>query len=118
MSTKTRNIIGWILTIILVLAFAMAGAVKLSGQAEMMQNFEKWGLPIMAMYLIGVAEILGAIGMLIPKTRFLAVLGLIGLMLGAIGTHILNNEQFFPPLILLLLLAALAWIRKPLKSTV
>jgi uncharacterized membrane protein len=116
MSKKTKNIIGWILTVILALAFLMDGGVKLSGQAEMVQNFEKWGLPLTSMYLIGTAEIVGAIGMLIPKTRFLAVLGLMGLMLGAIGTHILNNEQFIPPLVLLILLGALGWIRKPLKS--
>jgi uncharacterized membrane protein len=116
MNTKTKNIIGWILAVILALAFLGAGGTKLSAQAEMVQNFEKWGLPTMAMYLIGVAEILGAIGMLIPKTRFLAVLGLMGLMLGAIGTHILNGEAFIPPLVLLILLGALAWIRKPLKN--
>ncbi|SMG48010.1 DoxX-like family protein [Marivirga sericea] len=116
MNSKTKNIIGWILAVVLALAFVMAGGVKLSGQAEMIQNFEKWGLPIRAMYLIGGAEILGAIGILIPKTRFLAVLGLLGLMLGAIGTHLLNGEAFIPPLVLLILLGALTWIRKPLNS--
>jgi|AntRauTorckE5430_2_1112549.scaffolds.fasta_scaffold35207_2 uncharacterized membrane protein len=116
MNSKTKNIIGWVLTGLLALAFLMAGAAKLSGQAEMLQSFEKWGLPSIAMYLIGFAEVLGAVGLFIPKTRFLAVLGLMVLMIGAIGTHLLNGEQFIPPLVLLILLSALGWLRKPIKS--
>jgi len=116
MSSKTKNIIGWLLSIILGLAFIMAGGTKLSGQAEMVQNFQKWGLSMTIMYFIGVAEILGAIGLFIPRTRFLAVLGLMAVMIGAIGTHVLNGEQFIPPLVLLILLSALAWIRKPISN--
>jgi uncharacterized membrane protein len=116
MNQKTKNIIGWVLSVILGLAFLMAGGTKLSGQAEMVQNFEKWGLSVTIMYFIGVAEVLGAIGLFVPRTRFLAVLGLMAVMIGAIGTHVLNGEQFIPPLVLLILLSALAWIKKPISK--
>jgi uncharacterized membrane protein len=116
MNSKMKNITGWVLAVILGLAFLMAGSFKLSGQAEMVQNFEKWGLPVTVMYLIGVAEVLGGIGLFIVKMRFLAVLGLMALMIGAIGTHLLNGEQFVSPLVLLILLGVLGWIRKPTKK--
>lgn len=115
MNNKTQNIIGWVLTILLGLAFIMAGSTKLSGQAEMVQSFENWALPAVAMYLIGAAEVLGAIALFIPGLRFLAILGLMALMIGAIVTHLVNGEQFVPPLVLLVLLGALSWIRKPIK---
>lgn len=116
MKMTTKHITGWALAVILALAFLMAGGTKLSGQAEMVENFDKWGLSSTAMYLIGLAEILGAIGLLVPRTRFLAALGLMALMLGAIGTHLLNTETFVPPLVLLLLLSLLAWVRKPIQK--
>jgi len=116
MSIKTKNTIGWVLAVLLALAFLMAGGGKLSGQEEMIQNFEKWGLSVTMMYAIGVAEILGAIGLLVKPTRFLAALGLMALMAGAIGTHLLNAEQFIPPLVLLILLGVLGWLRKPISN--
>ena len=112
MNNKTKNIIGWIITGLLVLAFLMAGGVKLSGQEEMVQNFDKWGYPIVFMYVIGLFEILGAIGLLVKNFRIFSAIGLILLMLGAIGTHLINGEAFFAPLILLLLLVLLAAILK------
>lgn len=44
------------------------------------------------MRLIGGLELLGGIGLLIPQTRKLAALGLVGLMIGAIGSHIRAPE--------------------------
>lgn len=109
---KTKKIISLVISGLLGLAFILAGFAKLSGQEEMVVNYEKWGLPIILMYFVGLSEILGAIGLFIKKTRLLAIGGLSILMLGAIGTHVVNGEPFFPPLVLLLLMASLFWVNK------
>jgi len=109
---KTKNIIGWAIAVLLSLAFLMTGISKLTGQEEMVLNFEKWGFPLAFMYFVGASEIAGAIGLLITKFRGLASIGLVLLMMGAIGTHILNSEAFIPPLVLLLLTGTLIWLRK------
>lgn len=112
MNDKTKNITGWIVTGLLGLAFLMAGMVKISGQDEMIQNFDKWGFPVAFMYFIGISELLGAIGLFVKITRIYAAFGLIAVMLGAIGTHIVAGENFFVPLILLILVGVLVFIRK------
>lgn len=109
---KTKNIIGWVIAVLLSLAFLMTGISKLTGQEVLVQNFQKWGFPLAFMYFVGASEIAGAIGLLIKKFRGLAAIGLVLLMMGAIGTHILNSEAFVPSLVLLLLTGTLLWVRK------
>lgn len=92
MNPKTRNIFAWIITILLAAAFGMAGAYKLMGSEEMIQNFERWGLPTFTMYIVGILELLCVIGLFIPKTRMLAAYGIIVLMTGAAAIHLMNNE--------------------------
>ena len=63
------------------------------------------------MKTIGGLELLGGIGLLLPQTRKLAALGLVGLMLGAIVTHFRVPETMgmlpMPILTTVALLAAL-----------
>ncbi|MGI9627115.1 MAG: DoxX family protein [Longimicrobiales bacterium] len=44
------------------------------------------------MRMIGFLELLGGVGLLIPQTRKLAAFGLVGLMLGAIMSHVRAPE--------------------------
>lgn len=114
MKTKTKNITGWVITGLLALAFIMAGATKLMGQEMHLQNFERWGIPIAFMYIIGALEALGVVGLFIKKWRVLAGLGLAGLMLGGIGAHLVNNEAAMigAPIVLMVLSVVVVWIRK------
>ena len=83
---------------LLSLLFLMAGGSKVTGSAEMIQTFERFGLPIALMYFIGVCEMAGAVGLWLNVTvvlpwslRRLAALGLAIIMVGAITMHILND---------------------------
>ena len=49
---------------------------------------EMFLLPAGFMKLVGALELAGGVGLLLPRTRKLAALGLVGLMIGAVGTHI------------------------------
>ncbi|MEQ8706898.1 MAG: DoxX family protein [Phaeodactylibacter sp.] len=109
---KTKNILAWIIAVLLSLAFLMAGITKITGQAEMVLNFERWGISKNMMYFIGLCEIAAAVGMYLKKWRALAAIGLALLLLGAIGTHIRVGEPFIPPLVLLILSGLLVWLRK------
>ena len=68
--------------------------------------FARWGYPPLFMTFTGVLEVAGAIGLLLPRLSALASACLLGLMLGAIGTHILHQE--WPMLALAMAITALA----------
>ena len=69
-------------------------AGKLAHDAEMREFFTASGYPVRMMYAVMVAEILGAVGLLVPPTRVFAGVGLSVLLLGAIGTHARNGDPF------------------------
>ena len=87
MPANVRNIIAWILQIILGLLFIKSGFDKLSALDKTTQMFGGMGLPGWFAAFIGGAELLGGTGLLIPRTVRLAALGLITIMVGAIVMH-------------------------------
>ena len=109
-----KPIATWGLTGLLALVFIAAGVFKLMGVEQTVQPCERMGMPS-ASYLVGALEIAAAIGLFIPKLRFLAALGLGATMVGAFGYHLtLDPEQaVLPSLVLLTLCAVMAGIRRP-----
>ncbi|HEX6557313.1 MAG TPA: DoxX family protein [Ktedonobacteraceae bacterium] len=109
------NIVLWVVQILLALAFAMAGIMKATQPFEKLSERMKWakdvGLP--GVRLIGVLEILGAIGLILPAITGIlpwltpvAAIGLVLTMIGAMITHGRRGE--FPNMgfnLVLLLLA-------------
>jgi uncharacterized membrane protein YphA (DoxX/SURF4 family) len=65
-------------------------------------RFAGWGYPAGMAAVVGVLEILGGLGVLVPKVRRPAAWLLIALMLRAAGTHALTAEfaRVLPPLVL------------------
>ena len=94
----------WACAIFLAVAFVFVGISKLDGPSAMRwaERFAHWGYPEDAQYVVGVFEILGGLGVLIPKWRRVAGATLIGLMIGALCTHLVNAEflRVIPPLVL------------------
>ena len=103
----------WILAILLGAAFLLAGISKLTGAATPM--FAGWGYPAWFAVLIGILEVAGAFGLLFPRTTRPAVLGLGVIMVGALGTHLVNGEplESIRPVIFGALLGLLWWLRTP-----
>ena len=100
-ASRGRVIAAWVLIVALAVLFMLAAVGKLTGAATPM--FEGWGYPAWFALLIGVAELAGAIGLLIPRTTRWAAVGLGLIMLGAVFTHLTNGEgaQVLRPLIFL-----------------
>jgi len=90
--------------IFLAVAFVAVGASKLGGGSAVRwtERFEQWGYPANAQYIVAALEILGGIGVLIPRWRRGASLILGVLMLGALCTHLMSGEfsRIIPPLVL------------------
>jgi putative oxidoreductase len=103
----------WACAIFLAVVFGFAGISKLDGPSSLRwsERFVHWGYPAYAHYIVGVLEILGGLGVLLPRWRRAAAAILIVLMAGAASTHALNAEftRLIPPLVL----AGLAlWCRR------
>ena len=111
-SAQVRHVISWILVVLLAAAYGIAALGKLSGAAT--QMFADWGYQAWFATLIGVLELAGALGLLIPKTTRYAILGLTGIMLGAAYTHLANGEgmQVLRPAIFLVVLWVVWWLRR------
>ena len=104
--------IGWrILAALLGLVFLLAGSAKLTAQEEMVEAFTHFGMPIWFMYFIGAAEVAGAIGLQIPKVSTPAAVGLLLVMVGGLGSHLLFDppQRAIPALVLGVLLGLLIW---------
>lgn len=100
---------------LLTLAFVLSGATKLAGAEMYVTNFTKWGYPIWFMYLTGLIEVVCAVLLWPRQTRLIGALGLVATMVGAILTHLLNQEaaMIAAPVVLLVLAAIVAWINRP-----
>ncbi len=109
--SKVRKISGWVLAVLMAAAFFVAGLGKLTGSATEM--FEGWGYAPWFATLIGVLEMAGAIGLLIPRLARLAIMGLTGIMIGAAYTHYASDEMadILRPVIFTAVLWVLCFLR-------
>src|SRR5436190_3287231 len=94
----------WALAILLAVVFVRTGISKLGGPSASgwAGRLAHWGYPPYARYVIGALEILGGLGVLIPRCRRSAAVILAALMLGALATHAVYREypRLLPPLVL------------------
>ena len=82
-----RNVIAWVLQLILAVLFIKSGFDKLSHFDGTAKFFGGIGLPGWMAYVIGGAELLGGIGLLVPRTVRPAAIGLLLVMVGALVMH-------------------------------
>ena len=111
-SSADLNIPLWALQILTAVAFLMAGYGKLSGQPEMVEQFAKIGFGQWFRYVVGSIEVSAAIALLIPSAAVFGALLLIPTMIGAIATNLFLGQSVIPPLVLLLVASAVAWVRR------
>ncbi|MEU9334791.1 DoxX family protein [Streptomyces sp. NPDC048290] len=103
------------LQILLALFFAIGSALpKLIGHSAAVETFEQMGWGSAGMYAIGVLELAGAIGLVVPVLQAAAALGLSALMVGAFVVQLteFHGENAATPLILIVPLALIAWVRR------
>ena len=106
-------------TILLTLAFLLSGVMKLTGAEQARQAFEGFGYPTFFMYIVGICEVAGAIGLWLRRFSYTAKVCLIILMAGAAASHLVFDSitEAMAPIILIVLIAVtLVLHRKELSS--
>lgn len=105
----------WVVQILLALAFLMAGFAKMTQPIEKLAQRMGYvnDFPPIVIRLIGAAEVLASIGLvlpaltgIVPTLTPLAASGLVLVMLGAMATHFRRKE--YPGIAINLVLLALA----------
>lgn len=115
-TSRGMNITLWVLQGILALGFALSGFQKLNGSPQVVAIFEAMGTAGWMPYVIGGLEILGAIGLLIPRLSGTAASAFVALMIGAVVSHLVWGGFPAPAVMLLILSAVVAYGRRSTVS--
>ena len=112
-NAKIVNVLLWVLQIAAAGMFLMVGFLKLSGNAQLVGLFQAIGLGQWFRYLTGTLEVVGAFLLLIPRTSGLGALMLVGVMTGAVMTHLfIVGGSPLTAIILLVVTGVVAWGRR------
>lgn len=105
----------WTLSIILAGVFLLTGVPKLLGMESVaLQAAAMKGFPEPMRIIVGIVEVVGAIGLLIPTVSAFAALVLAVIMVPATLTQYASGEGgVWVPIVLLVLLLIVAWRRNP-----
>ena len=87
MTTKTKNIINWVLAGLVAFIFIGSGVNKLMGSAEALKMAQDFGISASAFSILGTIELIAVALFLYPRTGILGTLLLVAYMGGAIATH-------------------------------
>ena len=110
---KIINVGLWILQIGAAGMFLMVGFLKLSGDPQMVGLFDAIGVGQWFRYVTGSLEVMGAVLLLVPRLSGLGALLLVGVMLGAVPTHLfVVGGSPLPAIILLIVTGVVAWGRR------
>ena len=81
--SQWRNITLWMLRVLVAFIFLAAAAMKLSAQPMMVAEFQKVGLGQWFRYAVGLAELAGGAGVLLPRTTWVGAALLLLVDVGA-----------------------------------
>lgn len=111
--TRPLTIALWVVQIVCAAAFLAAAAAKLTGQPMMVDVFARLGLGQGFRYVTAIVEVIGGIGLLVPRFAGRAALLLAVTMAFALLAHLtVLGGNPGPAIVLLVLTAAIAWLRR------
>lgn len=85
---KTRIVLSWVLQLIIAAILAQTLFFKFSGAEESKYIFMTLGAEPWGRVAVGIAELVAVVLLLVPRTVTLGALLSLGLMAGAIGSHV------------------------------
>jgi len=102
------------LQVVLAALYVFSGLGKVSLEATVVAGFTAMGIGPAGTVTIGVLELLGAVGLLIPRLAGLAATAFVALMIGAvvITAATLGGGMVLVPAVVLVLVAVVAWARR------
>jgi hypothetical protein len=113
MTTKTKNIINWVLAGLVGFIFIGSAIGKLMANAEALKMAEGFGLDANSYMLLGIVEIIAIILFLIPRTAIIGTLLLVAYMGGAIATHLEHAQPVMAPIAIAAFVWIVAFVRIP-----
>lgn len=112
--SKGLSVTCWVLQGLAAFAFLAAGGSKLAAAPAMVEMFAKLGAGQWFRYLTGSLEVIGAVGLLVPRAAFYGAVLLAAVMIGAVVTHLaVLGGSPVPALVLLAIVGTVAWLRRP-----
>jgi len=111
---KTCQIVGWVILVLVSGVMLLAGSGKVFGFApeEVVKGLEESRLSDQIM-LIGIAEMVSAILLLVPRTWSIGILLTSAFWGGAIVSHMTKNDSYLVPAVLLAMTWAGTFLRSP-----
>ena len=111
--SKPVHLLLWVFQLVLAAIFLVLGAEKMAGAPPMVAVFSKVGLGQLLRYLTGGLEMMGAIGLLVPKLAGAGAAVLSLVLVGAIIADLtVMRDVVVQPVILLLFTGIIAWMRR------
>lgn len=106
MSSKTQQIVGWVLAGLVAALFLFSASGKLTGNPDAVKMAGSWGIDASSLKTLGLVELVAALLFLYPRTGVLGTLLLAAYMGGAIATHFQHGESLVAPCVI----QAFIWI--------
>ena len=102
------------LQVLLALVYVASGLGKVTLEATVVAGFTAMGIGPGLTVTIGVLEMLGAVGLLVPRIAGLAATAFVALMVGAVGitAATIGVGMILVPAVVLVLVAVVAWARR------
>ncbi|MXV16624.1 DoxX family protein [Hufsiella ginkgonis] len=97
MTSKTKNILGWVLSGLAALLLAASATDKISGSSHALQIASLISLTGGTYRVLGIIELLSVILFLYPRTGILGTLLLSSYLGGAIATHLQHQQDVLFP---------------------
>jgi putative oxidoreductase len=102
----------WTLQVVLAVFLVAVAVPKLAGADRATETFDDIGWGQWVRVAIGLAEVAGAVGLLIPRLAAVAAVALSALMVGATATNVFILEDGPATITTVLLLAAFCFIAR------
>ncbi len=106
MTSKTKNIINWVLAGLVGFIFIGSGANKLMGSEEALKMAQDSGISASEFTTLGVVELIAVLLFIYPRTGILGTLLLVAYMGGAIATNLEHGQSIVAPVVI----SAFVWI--------
>ena len=116
---KRDKIIYWISTGLVAAGMLLSAGMYLTGNPELLRNFQLLQLPLYFVGLLGFAKLIGAIVLIAPvweRLKEWSYAGFAFVFIGAVWIHVVTGTPWVAPLIFLLILVVSYYFRSRLKT--
>ncbi len=113
MKTKTKNIIGWVLSGLIGLMLCASALDKILSSEHAVQMASSFGLTAGSYSILGIIEVISVLLFLYPRTAGFGLLLLSSYLGGAIATHLQHGQDILFPSVIETVVWIAAILRLP-----